>query len=151
MKQVHVECDPDELLVSKLGFSRKLITHHQGRSRIFYAISKTNHQLAMVDEDPESGRSSYEKALQFIEEFDGIKYYKDHSDNKIIILKGRLEDWITNVCKKDKLKLSAFGLPENPNELHDVINQRLLHFGKLIDNLIENDNTALLRLKSWLS
>ena len=30
MKNIHVECLPDEYLVKKLGFTRKSITHHQG-------------------------------------------------------------------------------------------------------------------------
>jgi hypothetical protein len=151
MKQVHVECKPDELLVSKLGFPRKWITHHQGKSRIFNVLGKTKLQLAMVDEDPGSAKTSYEKGLHFVEEFEGIKYFKDKSGNKIFVLKGKLEDWIINVCKQNKLKLSAYSLPENPNELHDVINQKLVNFAKLIDKLIEIDNSAISRLKSWLS
>ncbi|MDD5571959.1 MAG: hypothetical protein PHD97_12485 [Bacteroidales bacterium] len=86
MKQVHVECKPDELLVSKLGFQRKFVMHHSGKSRVFHAISKTNQQLAMVDEDPDSSKTNYEKKLKFIEEFKGIKYFSDKSGNKIFFL-----------------------------------------------------------------
>jgi hypothetical protein len=151
MKHVHVECKPDELLVSKLGFQRKLVTHHRGRSRIFHALGKVKNQLAMADEDPGSGNSSYEKALKFVEEFEGIKYFTDKSGNKIFILKGKLEDWIITVCNQYKIKLSAFGLPEKTDDLHDVINYRLVNFGKLLDELIKIKNPAIIKLKAWFN
>ena len=151
MKQVHVECSPDELLVSKLGFQRKMITHHQGRSRIFSELGKVTHQLALVDEDLGSGRSNHEKTLKFLEEYEGIKYFTDQSENKICMLQGKLEDWIISVCKKHHTKPSDFGLPEKADDLHDVINDRLTNFGKLIDELIKKKNPAILKLKAWLA
>jgi hypothetical protein len=151
MKMVHVECKPDELLVSKLGFSRIQVTHHQGKSRVFHTLGKMKHQLAMVDEDPGSIKTSYESGLKFIEESEGITYFSDRSGNKIFILKGKLEDWIINACKKNKIKPSTFGLPEKPDDLHDVINQKLSKFEELIDELIVNNNPAILKLKAWLN
>ena len=151
MKMVHVECKPDELLVSKLGFSRKLVTHHQGKSRVFHALGKIKHQLAMVDEDPGCAKTNFERKLKFIEESEGIKYFSDQSGNKIFILKGKLEDWIINACKQHEIKISAYGLPEKPDDLHDVINQKLSKFEELIDELIAKNNPAILKLKSWLN
>ena len=151
MKQIHIECDPDELLVSKLGFTRKFVTHHQGKSRVFHALGKSKLQLAVVDEDPGSARIPFEKTLEYVEEFEGIKYFTDHSGNKIFILKGKLEDWIIFVCKQYKIQLSAFGLPDKPDDLHEVINQRLANFSKLIDEMIKQKNPAILKLKAWLN
>ena len=59
MKKVHVECRPDELLISKLGYTRKMIVHHQGKSRVFHTLSKNKDLLAMVDEDPGSAKTRY--------------------------------------------------------------------------------------------
>lgn len=151
MKQIHVECKPDELLVSMLGFNKKSVTHHQGKSRVFKTLGKIKNQLAMVDEDPDSAKTSYEKALQFIEESESIKYYADKSGNKIYFLKGKLEDWIVGVCKQHKIKLSDFGLPEKSDDLHEVINYRLQNFERLIESLIIKNNPAILKLKSWLN
>ncbi len=150
MKHVRIECKPDELLVSKLGFSKKKITHYQGKSRVFKYLEKNYKQLAIVDEDTGSSKSNYEKRLKFVEEKFGIKYYKDNSENKIFILTGKLEDWIIGICKKDKVKLSNYGLPEDPNDLHDVINQKLIKFASLLDNLIKTNNPSLMKLKAWL-
>jgi hypothetical protein len=151
MKQVHVECNPDELLVSKLGFTKKMVTHHQGKSRVFSALSKINHQLAMIDEDPGSVKTTNEKALNFIEESEGIKYFSDKSGNKIFVLKGKLEDWIISACRQHKILLSEFGLPEKPDDLHDVINQKLSNFEKLLDEMIAKNNPAIIKLKTWLN
>jgi hypothetical protein len=151
MKQVHIECLPDELLVSKLGFERKFVTHHQGKSRIFDALKRKTNQLAMVDEDPGSTITSYEKSLKLVEVSQGIKFCTDQSGNKIFILNGKLEDWIVAACKQHKIKLSDFGLPEKPDDLHDVINQKLSNFDKLINKLIDNKNPAILKLKHWLN
>ena len=150
MKLVHVECKPDELLVSKLGFKRKLITHHQGKSRIFHSLGKTKNQLAIVDEDPGSIKTKYESSLQFITESEGIIAYRDNSGNKVLVLKGKLEDWIIAVCKKYRIKILDFGLPDRPNDLHDVVNQRLDNFGRLLDELLKNNIQSLITLKEFL-
>ena len=150
MKTVHVECLPDKLLISKLGFTRKFIDHHPGKSRVFHALSKNKGLLAMVDEDPGSVKTKYEKSLHFKEEFEGIKYFYDNSGNKVFILKGKLEDWIICVCKKQKVNLTNFGLPNKPNDLHDVINYKLQNFSRLIDELIKLRSPAIIKLKAWL-
>lgn len=150
MKKVLVECLPDKLLISKLGYTRKMIVHHQGKSRVFHALSKNKGLLAMVDEDPGSVITKYEKSLHFKEEFEGIKYYNDKSGNKVFILKDKLENWIILVCKQQKVNLTDFRLPNKPNDLHDVINYKLQAFSRLIDELIKQKSPAILKLRAWL-
>jgi len=151
MKNIHIECLPDEYLVKKLGFTRKYITHHQGKSRVFYMLTKMQNQLAMVDEDPGCPKTHYEKNLIFQGEFEGIKYYSDNLGNKILFLNGKLEDWIINICRIEKINLSVFGLPDSPDNLHDQINMKLSNFESLLTKLIENKNPALLKLKTLLT
>lgn len=150
MKTVHVECLPDELLVTKLGIAKKAVFHHSGKSRVFHKIQTGSNQLALVDEDPGSPKSRYEKNLKFVEETNGIKCFSDNSGNKVYILKGKLEDWIINACKQNKIKLSSFNLPEKPNDLHDVIIPRLKNFNKLISKLLASKNPAVLKLKTLI-
>jgi hypothetical protein len=76
----------------------------------------------MVDEDPKSNKSTYEKQLQFLKEENRVKHFKDEMGNTVIVLAEKLEDWIIWVCKCNKIDLEAFGLPKVPNELHSVIN-----------------------------
>jgi hypothetical protein len=150
-KAIHVECLPDELLVSKLGFTRKLVTHHTGKSRVFHKLKQSHHVLALVDEDPGSPKTTYEKMLQLVQTIHGIQCYIDNKGNKVAILTNKLEDWIIAVCNQANIDLTKFGLPEKPNALHGVINQRLVKFAQLIDVLLQSNNESMKSLKDWLS
>ena len=78
-------------------------------------------------------------------------YFYDKSGNKVFILKGKLEDWIIWVCKKQKVNITIFDLPNKPNNLHDVINYKLKNFSRLIDELIKQKSPAVLKLRAWLN
>ncbi|HAX96415.1 MAG TPA: hypothetical protein DCY35_07840 [Prolixibacteraceae bacterium] len=150
MKHVHVECLPDEYLVNRLGISRRNITHHQGKSRVFHVLSKKSNQIAMVDEDPGSVKTRYENLLTFVEEFEGIRCYTDSSGNRILYLNGKLEDWIISVCRKEGIRPGSFGLTDRPNDLHEIINYRLTSFDRLLAELTSKDSPALNTLQKWL-
>ncbi|MDX2245892.1 MAG: hypothetical protein SF052_03890 [Bacteroidia bacterium] len=150
MKQVHLECLPDEMVVKTLGIQKRFITHHQGKSRVFHKLKTENDQLALVDEDPGTIPTNYEKSLIFIEEKFGIKRYRDQSGNKVLILKVKLEDWIIALCKEAKVDLKKFNLPDKPDDLHKHINQRLPKFEDLIHYLLKTNNPGIEQLKEWL-
>jgi len=150
MKEIHVECLPDEALVKKLGYTKKKITHHSGKAKVFGKLKKSTNLIAMVDEDPNSPQSSYEKRLVLLNEEYGVKVYKDNLGNKIITLKVKLEDWLINACKISKIKLSTFGLPSNANDFHDVNTHKIPNLERLIDELLLKENPAMLRLKEKL-
>lgn len=151
MRKVHVECLPDEALVKVLGITRRMVTHHNGKSRVFSKLITVNNEIAVVDEDPGSAKTTYEKNLSLIDESNGIKRYKDQNGNVILVLKGKLEDWMIENCKASNINILTFGLPERPNELHGVINQRLRQFENLIIHLRENNNLAIHALRKWLN
>ena len=151
MKHVHVECIPDEVLVKQLGFTKHQITHHHAKSRVIKKLRKVKNELAMVDEDPGTNKTTYEKSLKFLKEQNGIKQYVDDSGNLIAVLNGKLEDWILWVCKGSKIDISDFGLPANESELHEKIHLRLNSFKKLINHLVETNNQPIQSLKSFLT
>jgi hypothetical protein len=150
-KEIHVECLPDELLVSKLGFTRKLVTHHTGKSRVFHKLKQSHNVLALVDEDPGAPMTTYEMSLKWVQTLNGIKCYIDNNGNKVAVLTNKLEDWIIAICNQANIDLAKFGLPEKPNALHGVINQRLTKFAQLIDMLLQSNNESIKNLKDWLS
>jgi hypothetical protein len=150
MREIHVECLPDEALVKRLGMTAKFFTHHTGKSRMFFKLKYTSGVLAMVDEDPGSAKTSYERQLLFVTHQHGISFYKDGADNKIVVLKVKLEDWVISICKLAKVDVTKFNLPNRPNELHEVINQRLRNFERLIDYLLSINNPAIITLQNWL-
>lgn len=151
MKEIHVECLPDETLVKVLGASRKQITHHSGKSRVFAKLKVSSNQIALVDEDPDSPKCSYEKSLKRLSESSGITEWADNSGNRIYVLRGKLEDWIINLCNAAQIDLKKFNLPDKPNAMHEVINERLSSFEKLLRHLLEQENPGILKLKKALS
>ncbi|MBX9785011.1 MAG: hypothetical protein K2X48_17120 [Chitinophagaceae bacterium] len=151
MKQIHVECLPDEALVMKLGFARKMITHHSGKSRVFNKLEKSKNVLALADEDPGSAKTTYEKKLKLRNDSNSITYYEDASGNKIFVLKVKLENWIIEQCKISNVSPQDYGFTAKPNEFHDVINQRLERFRELLGALIDKNNPGIIQLKSFLS
>ena len=150
MKEIHVECKPDEALVKKLGYTAKAITHHYGKAKVFGKLIKSTNLIAMVDEDPGCPQSTYEKDLIFINEEQGVKVYKDNAGNKIISLKVKLEDWIINACKQSKIDISKFNLPNKANDLHSTINSKISNFENLISELLSKNNPSVLKLKDVL-
>jgi hypothetical protein len=148
----HVECTPDEALLRKIGFTKKQISHHQGKSRVYADILRKNGQVALVDEDPGQASHPYIRNLILQAEEYGIKYFLDrHRNNKVFVLKVKLEDWIIAACQGDKVKMHDFGLPDKPNDLHEVIIHRLKNFESLLDFLQTNKNKPIRKLKDWMT
>jgi hypothetical protein len=148
----HVECTPDEALLRKIGFTKKQISHHQGKSRVYADILRKTGQVALVDEDPGQASHPYIRNLVFQEEEYGIKYFLDpHRNNKVFVLKVKLEDWIIATCQRDKVKMFDFGLPDKPNDLHEVIINRLRAFENLLDFLQKNKSKSIRKLKDWIT
>lgn len=135
MKIVHLECLPDETLVKFLGIPKKRIVHHSGKSRVFHALKNAKGQIGLVDEDPGSAKTTYEKQLKPISQENGISVYRDQNNNVILQLHIKLEDWILDRCKRGNVNIERFGLPNNPNSLHNIINSRIQAFQKLLDAL----------------
>lgn len=134
---IYVECNPDETLVKILGFSRKQITHAFGKGNICNKLEKTKNTLGLVDEDPQSAQPKYLKRLKPRKQEDGIKVWQDTKrGNFIVMLCPRLEGWITQVSKKDKLDITKYQLPNDADRLHGKINLQSEKFEKfLIDAL----------------
>ncbi len=150
MRSIHVECLPDEIIVRCLGKSAKMITHHTGKSRIMSRLKATQNAIALTDEDPLSAKHPHERTLQVLDSRFGLKVLKDNSLNKVVLICPRLEEWLIKACVDTKIDITNFGLPNSGNELHKVINQRLLAGKKLINFLIEQNSPAITFLQREL-
>ncbi len=148
---IHVECLPDETLMKCLGFGKKEIMHHYGKSRVLTALSKKENQIAVVDEDPGQAQHPYFRNFKFKQAQKGLTEYLDNKNNKLIELKIKLEDWIITDCRNTSIELKKFGLPDKPNDLHDVINNRIQAFQDLIEALLKDKKSAVSALKKCLS
>jgi len=131
---IFVECYPDEVLVRVLGIARKEITHAHSKGNVYNRVMKKRNCLGMVDEDPESSEPSYIKKLQKQWQRNEVVLLLDGaSNNSIIVLRPRLEEWVLKAAEECKVKIEDFGLPSNAHQLHKTLGSDTDNFKKLVE------------------
>jgi hypothetical protein len=152
MKKLHLECKPDETLAKILGKTNKEILHHNDKGRVCKFLSQNSGLTGMIDEDPNSAQPSYIDQLTNSSQKYSIKeLIHVKSQNKLVVLCPRLEEWIIGVCKSNDVQISDFGLSEKPNTLHGEINSKLKKFEELLVHLRDDiKSKELLYLKTLL-
>ena len=147
--RIHVECKPDEVLVRALGVPRREIKHWRDKGRVCKHLQDNPGLMGLIDEDPLSaqpaglGRQRPEERPEY-----GLKVVAGSSC--LIILCPRLEEWILQAAKEATLDPPRFGLPDQGEDLHDVINLRLKNFENLLKELQRRDSPWLRELKRLL-
>ena len=82
----------------------------------------------------------------------GLRLYR-HGErgNTLIVLCPKLEDWIIAAVRDAVLSIEDYGLPSNPNRLHDVINNDASKLERLLDDLLSANSSRILRLQTLLA
>ncbi|MDX2045796.1 MAG: hypothetical protein SFU87_03370 [Chitinophagaceae bacterium] len=151
VKRVAVECNPDELLQIKIGVPKKEIAHQANIGDLCNYLKHAGTKFGIIDEDPLSSRPTYLSEFTIAEEKHHIRKLKHPGSGKIIfVLRPRLEEWVYKQCALSGINPEDFFLPSDVKRFKDVINKRLNHFGKLIDELIIQKNPGIEYLKSEL-
>ena len=140
MRYMLVECNPDKLLVKKLGVPKKSIIHAGSKSEVCKRLEKKmTNSVGLIDEDPFSVQPRYIRKLKVLENPQrfGIKVlFDEEKNNSIIVLSPRLEEWIIEASREARIDLEKYKLPRDGNTLHKVINSNLSKFENLLDELI---------------
>lgn len=104
----------------------------------------------MVDEDPASPQPNYVGKLKLYSHEQGIKFWHDDKNqNRLIMLCPRLEEWILRAAQDAGINIQDYGLPNNANQLHHIINTRLDSLKNLIKG-IKDKSKMLKALESIL-
>lgn len=149
---VFVECNPDKLLLQKIGVPKRKIIHAGSKSEVCKRLGKSVNSVGVVDEDPFSIQPRYIKKLKTIESSQelGLRLLLDKENNNfVIILSPRLEEWIIEASKEVKISMDKYGLPGDGNKLHRVINNNLDKFERFLDELIDKSE-RFYALKKYL-
>lgn len=148
---IHVECLPDEVLVKSLGKTRKQVIHHNDKGRVCKFLEQSGSAQGMIDQDPASAQPTYLSRMQ-VSSFKHQVQLLTHANlgNRMIVLCPRLEDWVITVCQQANVDISAFGLSNNPRQLHREITSRLHQFGLLLHHLKEKQVPALVYLRNMI-
>ena len=147
---IHIECNPDEVLIQMYGFFKSRIKHSYGKSRIGKLLEKNRERIALVDEDPEGTPIPYFKNTNFslVKQEDGYAIKNDTKmGHTIIEIKPYLEEWVIDACREASVNIRDYNLPNNPISLHHIINSNIKKFQNLIEELL-NHNCRIKRLRN---
>jgi len=148
-----VECDPDEFFIKSIGFSRKLIKHESGKGKVLGIVGKKPHAIGIIDEDPNSSQPGEMKKYIEKEAMDTIKLLirKDDNGKRVIQISPYLEHWLLHRAKKNGISVKDFGLPDDPEELHDITHiERNINFQNFLNELIKIDD-EIDAIKRWIN
>jgi hypothetical protein len=137
---IYVECYPDHSLVKSLAniAKREIIHEFKGKGEICNRLRRQTNCKGLVDEDPSSGQPRYVKEAELEDDFPEheIKVlYHSSTDNRLIVLCPRLEEWILRAASEAGIDVRKFNLSNNAVRLHSEINISIDEFENLLGKL----------------
>jgi hypothetical protein len=156
---IFYECFSDERLVKALtGLGKDVLRHSFGKPRVCSELSKRKDSKGLIDEDKGAAKPPYlAKIAKNSPLIDSAKHNKlrVHKDPKrnncLIIICPRLEEWILEIARKEKVSPNDFDLPETPGELHKISSKEQRdNFEKFIRKLQAQGSEDLKALQSLL-
>ncbi len=153
---IFVECHADSVLVQNLtSLSPENIPHDlRGRGAVCNLLSNSSNSKGLIDKDPGTARHPYEKAGQprgsHVQEDIELLHYSSQN-NQLIVLCPKLEDWILKTAHIAGIDVTRRGLPNNANQLHKVIDNKLDKFRILLNMLKKRKSPRILALANLLT
>ena len=153
---IYVECKPDGVLVRQVtGLPGKQVVHEiKGKGEVCNRLTKTRDAVGMVDEDPGKTQPTYMSQISLRRDFAnlGLKLYLDRSrNNRLVVLRPRLEEWLLRAAADLGLSMRDYGLPERAKRLHSVINHDGRKIERLLTDLADLESPRLLELGRLLT
>jgi hypothetical protein len=150
---IYVECKPDSKLVRSItNVSKREIVHESNKFEVCKRLEKCRSCTGLIDEDPLSVQPRYLTKTRLendLSEHDIKVFYHDSTDNHLIVLRPRLEEWILNAAKEAGIDIGRYNLPNNAAKLHSHINISLDKFEGLLEDL-KDSSKRLKTLKRLL-
>ena len=121
-----VECDKDKALVHRIGFPGYQVRHAYHKSGVLEALEQEQKAVGIIDEDPGAGQPEYLKEYTERDSVGKIRLLIRRDDDgkrvirRAIQISPRLEDWLCEVSKRNRIPPEKFGLPNDPGELHSM-------------------------------
>jgi hypothetical protein len=153
---IFVECYSDTAIVKTLtNLSTKEVIHNiVGKSGVCNQLIKSRNSKGLIDEDPKSPKHPYERIGKLrgdSVDFDIRRLYYPESHNELIILCPKLENWLLKSAAISDIDVKLHGLPDNPDELHKLIDQKLSELRIVLHLLVKQKSERILALKSLLT
>ena len=155
---LYVECKPDQIMAQKLtGIPTKEFVHAlKGRPEVLRLIEEQSNSIALIDEDPGSRQPAIFGQMVRNEDAAGlglVVYYDRGSNNLVVVICPRLEDWVLRAARDARIRVNTppYNLPNTPNSLHKIINNRLAQIDLLIAALLAAQSPRILKLQELLT
>ena len=150
-----VECNSDISLVQCLtSIPREYIIHQiRGKSGVCKQLAERSDSKGLIDEDPLSAQHPYEKSglqRQNYDQYDIKLLHFPSQGNELIILCPKLEDWVLKTAQIADIDVTRHGLPDEPNKLHRIIDQKLDEFRILVNMLKKRKSDRITTLTNLL-
>jgi hypothetical protein len=133
MKICH-ECYADEKLLRTFGFSRRQVDHRGSKYRVVWAVLRLDDRIGLVDEDPGQNPSEDLGRFTTVHQEHDVEVL-ERGDKCIVVLSPRLEEWLLRTATLARIDVRRYGLPNDPETLHGVINDELDKLGRLLEDL----------------
>ncbi len=121
---IFLECYADEAMVKAFGVTSRNVKHAFSKGEVCNLLRKSTKSIGIVDEDPFSGKPSYEKLMLNSKIFENdrvIFCYEKSSKNKLIIIRPKLEDFIIRLANDNGVDLISYRLSNKPKTLHEEL------------------------------
>jgi hypothetical protein len=117
-----VECYKDRALIHRMGFPGDRVIHEFGRSRVLGRVEQKQKAVGIIDRDPLVGEPGCLKEYGEKDAIGKIKLLtrKDNNAKRLVEISPRLEDWLYETARRNKIPPGKFGLPDDPGELHSM-------------------------------
>lgn len=149
MRDIALECYPDETLVKTLGYVRKQIYHQNSKGGVINFLKKNPGSVGIVDEDPGSANPSYMSEFEKVGEskFD-LEFHRIEKENtNLIVIRPKLENWILKYARNANVTST---LPLDAKILHKVINRRIPQLEQLLTAMMTKKSPAMRYLKELI-
>lgn len=153
---LYLECKADEALARSLGLPSRDISHQRNKEQVLKVISRVTNCIAMVDEDPNSQPPPLFSQLLRQEDSlaQGIVLYLDRRrNNLVVVLCPNVEGWVIRSAQELRIRHDRppYRLPNSAKSLHNVINDRLPSFRRLLADLLTAQSPRILKLQELLT
>lgn len=147
---IFVECKPDETLVLAVTgvLPRQVIHELKGKGEVARRLSVGANLFGMVDEDPWASQPPYLSRMHMADDLPevALAVRRDpNRNNRIAVLRPRLEEWILRAARMSGVNVGDYNLPADPSGLHEVINYRLDNLKRLVKDLQQSAPMSALR------
>ena len=152
---IHLECDNDEALVVALGRPIRQISHHAGKGRVSFALSKSPHSndIGLIDQDPGQPPPPYLRQYQVVEDKRdlGLTLSKHPGEGKHLIeIQPDLEPWLYALGRTVSIRPGDHHLPGRHSGLHQEAKRHRRHLIAYLQACQRAGSPHLAKLAEWV-